>query len=167
MVTKKYVEQFERVNRLLCRFVALEQGIDHTHHSASYDDDVHSFFQNCYHLKDWIKNDPYCAGWKDVETHINANQDLQLCADLCNAQKHLKLTSQRSGQNPQFGGSHMRLNITEGGGPTTVKIAVSYSVDTTSAGTIDALDLAKRCVTAWKDFIEANERPLHPISTVF
>lgn len=157
MPTKMYVEQFERVKRLLRRFKALGQGIDHTQHSANYDDDVHSFFQNCYHLKDWIKNDPYCKAWPSVEAYINENQDLQLCADLCNAQKHLKLTSPRSGQNPQFGGSHTRLSIGGGSGLSSVQIANSYSVDTQSAGTIDALTLGQRCVNAWEDFIAAND----------
>jgi len=157
LVTKKYVEQFERVKRLLGRFEAIGRGVEHAQHSANYDDDVHSFFLNCYHLKDWIKNDPYCVSWTSAEAHINANQDLQLCADLCNAQKHLNLTSHRSGQHPQFGGSHIQLNVAEANGSTTVQIAVSYSVDTKSAGTINALDLARRCVSAWEAFIVAND----------
>lgn len=157
MVAKRYVEQFERVKRLLGRFEALGQGIAHTQHSANYDDDVHSFFQNCYHLKDWIKNDPCCATWPCVEAYINTNQDLQLCADICNAQKHLKLTNHRSGQNPRFGGTHTKLIIAEGGADATVQIANSYSVETQNAGTVDALTLGLRCVSAWEAFIIAND----------
>lgn len=157
MVTKRYVEQFERIKRLLGRFEALGQGIPHMQNSANYDDDVYSFFQNCYHLKDWIKNDPYCAAWPCVEAYINTSQDLQLCADLCNAQKHLKLTNHRSGQNPQFGGGHTQLKIDEGSGLTTVQIAISYDVETQNAGTLDALTLGRRCVTAWATFITAND----------
>ncbi len=156
-MTKKYTEQLERVKRLLHRFERLGTGISHEQHSANYDDDVYSFFQNCYHLKDWIKNDPYCASWPSVETLINTNQDLQLCADLCNAQKHLTLTKSRSGQNPQFDGGTIKLNITEGGGPATVEIAISYSVITANVGTVDALDLARRCVQSWENFIVAND----------
>lgn len=157
LATKKYVEQLVRIKRLLARFEALGRGVEHTQASPNYDDDVYSFFQNCYHLKDWIKNDPYCAAWPNVEVLINSNQDLQLCADLCNAQKHLSLTSSRSGQNPQFDGGLTKLDITEGGGPTTVRIAVSYNVTTTGAGTIDALTLARRCVGAWESFVAAND----------
>lgn len=157
MTTKKYVEQLERVKRLLHRFERLGAGIDHAQHSANYDDDVYSFFQNCYHLKDWIKNDPYCTGWPSVETLINTNQDLQLCADLCNGQKHLALTSSRSGQNPQFDSVAIKLNITEGGGPATVQIAISYTVTTENLGAVDALDLARRCVQTWESFIVAND----------
>ena len=64
MATKKYIEQFLRVKRYLERFARLNAGVDHTQASPNYDDDVYSFFQNCHHLKDWIKkNDPNCAAW--------------------------------------------------------------------------------------------------------
>ena len=157
MTTKKYTEQWERVKRQLQRFEALERGIDHTQHSEHYSDDVHSFFQNCYHLKDWIKNDPYCSGWQDVEKLINGDVHLQLCADLCNAQKHLTLTQRpRSDQNPQFGGGKTHLTITEGG-PATIQIAVSYTISTKHLGDIDALILARQCVDSWTVFISIND----------
>ena len=157
MATRKYVEQLERVRRFLVRFEALGTGVEHTQHSGNYEDDVYSFFQNCYHLKDWIKNDPYCANWSDVEAMINGSQYLQICADLCNAQKHLSLTRSRSSQSPQFDGGTMRLNIMEGGGPTVVQIALSYNVSTTSLGRVDALDLARKCMAAWESFVSAND----------
>src|SRR5258708_1539825 len=45
-------EQLERVVRFLARL----QNHDRPKHD--YEDDLWAFFQNCWHLKDWIKNDP-------------------------------------------------------------------------------------------------------------
>ncbi|MEI6117224.1 MAG: hypothetical protein WCP99_22000 [Burkholderiales bacterium] len=158
MVSKRYVEQLERARRCLRRFEALCAGIAHTKDAVNYDDDVYAFFQNCYHLKDWIKNDPYCSKWPNPEKLIDNDQNLQICADLCNAQKHLKLTRPpRSAQNPQFAGRGLKLAIDDRGGSTTVGIAISYNVTTDNFGTIDALVLAKDCMTAWENYISAND----------
>ena len=152
---EKYVEQLERTKRYLKRFCDINAGIPHTQASQNYDDDVYAFFQNCYHLKDWIKNDPSCSKWSDIEKFINSNSDLQICADLCNGLKHLQLTKPRSTQKPQFSGGHISLNITEGAAPTTIDIAVSYKI-TTTAGDIDAFGLACKCVSAWESYIGGN-----------
>lgn len=157
-MVNKYVEQFERTKRLHQRFQRLTTEIEHTQASQNYDDDVYSFFQNCYHLKDWIKNDPYCAAWPNVEAFINANPDLKICADLCNGLKHLSVTRPRSVENPQFAGRKIAINISDGiGAKASVSIAVSYDVATTNRGTLDAFTLASSCVSAWAQFIAAND----------
>ena len=159
-MTAKYVEQLERTKRYLKRFSDINTGINHTQASPNYDDDVYAFFQNCYHLKDWIRNDPCCSKWSsDVEEFINSNNDLRLCADLCNGLKHLKRTKgSRSIENPQFSGRKISLNISEGySEPTEVSIAISYSIATKS-GDIDAFDLGSRCVRAWENYIVSQRR---------
>lgn len=159
-MTAKYIEQLERTKRYLKRFSDINTGIIHTQASPNYDDDVYAFFQNCYHLKDWIKNDPYCSKWGKVEKFIDSNNDLRTCADLCNGLKHLKLTKQRRPtENPQFSGRQISLNIREGGSDSSeVGIAISYMIETAS-GDIDAFDLARKCVSAWENYI-ANNIPL-------
>jgi hypothetical protein len=58
-------------------------------------DALFCFFQNCWHLKDWIKNDASLS--EDVRAALNgeahANDFLLLCKDLANGSKHLKLTT--------------------------------------------------------------------------
>ena len=51
----------------------------------------------------------------------------------------------------------MRLDIHDGSGSSSVKIAMSFNIVTTSQGSIDAFDLATRCVDAWKNFIAVND----------
>lgn len=62
-------------------------------------DRLFHFFQDAYHLKDWLKNDddPLLPSKKDVEALFTDPQqripDFQLTADLCNGVKHRTLWS--------------------------------------------------------------------------
>ena len=59
-----------------------------------YEDDVWNFFQNAWHLKDWVKNDSELEQrYRDaVGDDVSAIEVLQICADLANRSKHLRLT---------------------------------------------------------------------------
>lgn len=85
-----------------------------------------------------------------VEAFINANECLQLCADICNGNKHLLLTSCRSQENPQFGARHYNVQI----GPQEQTIHVKYEINT-SSGTMDAFEIASQCMIAWHNFIQS------------
>lgn len=147
----KYIEQLERTERWFKRFEDLQQGTQCNQPSECLQDDVYAFFMNCYHLKDWIINDPALDHMRPkVEAFINDNECLKLCADLCNGCKHLRLTSSRSKQDPLFSGRHYRIEIGSKHGQT---IQITYDVNTLS-GTQDAYDVASQCMTAWRDFVK-------------
>src|SRR5947207_1069449 len=103
-----YREQCDRMQRWHGRFAAINQGRVHDVSSAHYLDDIYAFFLNCYYLKDWIKQDPTVAAAtrQEVEAFIDSSRPLRLCADICNALKHLHLTGSRSGESPSFGSKH-------------------------------------------------------------
>jgi hypothetical protein len=150
--SSKYLEQYDRVKRWYQRFVAINEGRQHDLPSDNYQDEVYAFFLNCYHLKDWIKNDKSLMVDKNkVEEFINTSQELRLCADICNSIKHLEIIKPRSDKDPQFG--KRKFSVTVGGPPTT--ISVRYTIDT-SSGPIDAFELATRCLKAWEDFFKLN-----------
>src|SRR5262245_59886006 len=109
-------EQWDRTKRYFARFEAIDGRMEHTVSSDHYIDDIYAFFQNCYHLKDWIKNDGTApiAKRNGVEGYINSHPCLQLCADLCNGLKHLKLNNPRSGSEPIRKGRAFSLAV--GGG---------------------------------------------------
>jgi hypothetical protein len=118
--------------------------------SDHYIDEIHAFFLNCYHLKDWIKHDGTVpvSRQQQVEALINSSRGLKLCADICNGLKHLRLTTSRSGENPVFG--RKQFAVTLGTEPTT--ISLKYEVDTDS-GPTDAFEIATECVQAWDRFV--------------
>ena len=85
----KYHEQLERVRRFLDRVRRDER------ETVDYDDDLWAFFQNAWHLKDWIANDMTISeDRRDGIVHAaHSSESIQICADLANRSKHLKLTS--------------------------------------------------------------------------
>jgi len=150
--SSEYQEQFTRVKRWYKRFVTINEGRLHDLESDNYQDEVYAFFLNCYHLKDWIKNDKNVGtAAAKVEDFVDNNEELSICADICNSLKHLKLTTSRSGQDPKFGQRKFYLRV--GSPPTT--ISAKYTIDT-SSGPIDAFELATKCLQAWESFIQSN-----------
>lgn len=170
-----YLEQYERVQRWYDKFEKINNGRLHDEPSNYYyDDDVLAFFQNCYHLKDWIKNDeaiqtkvnpnpqkstircsePNCPG-RDVTSHaveeyINSNESLKLCADICNATKHLKVTNPRSKKEPKIGNLDIKLNSNG-------IIQVKYHIKLNDGTEKDAFELATECVSAWKEYLKTKK----------
>jgi len=150
--SSKYLEQFNRVKRWYERFAIIDGGRQHDQPSDNYQDEVYAFFVNCFHLKDWIKNDESVeVEAKEIEEFVKNNKELNLCRDICHGIKHLKLTTPRSGQDPKFGLREFNLRL--GKSPTT--ISVKYTIDT-SSGPIDAFELATKCLQAWESFIQSN-----------
>lgn len=81
-------DQFDRVLRYLNRIEDQNRG------SIEYDDDLWSFFQNCWHLKDWIKNDQTAPPElrNNIEKIVKDYLNIIVCADLANRTKHLHLS---------------------------------------------------------------------------
>jgi hypothetical protein len=113
-----------------------------------YEDDVWSFFQNCWHLKDWVKNDPSVPRRvrKSIEKLVEAPRPLKICGDLANATKHLKLRKIRAGAKQ----SHWNIAITPG-----ESSKVQYLIDTGSGTRQDGLDLARECLSEWERILSA------------
>lgn len=59
--------------------------------AVAYEDDLIHFFQDCWHLKDWIKNDLSISNRRLIVTDAEANNALKIVAALANASKHLVL----------------------------------------------------------------------------
>lgn len=115
--------------------------------------ELYSFFELCYHLKDWILHDNrYTEGAVVVEDYINASAALCICADICNTTKHRKLTrTPRSGTGL---GIFQFVNVmTVGlGEPTS---AITQATITTRRGTECLYELASECVSEWQKFFDA------------
>jgi len=82
------LEQYSRLLRALKRIENNRNRL-----MEEYEDDVWFFFQNCWHLKDWVKNDDNIPQKvkKSIEKDIEKYDALCICADLANRSKHLKL----------------------------------------------------------------------------
>ncbi len=162
MLIAAHRDQLARVNRYYGRFKKLNDGMVHSAPSDNYLDDVHAFFQNAYHLKDWLKNDAAFTKHTDqeIEDYVSNTAALAICADICNSTKHLALTSTpRSGVRPSIGKKQISIDFTEeisvSGTPPkehppmiAMKIQIRHG-----SQTLDAFDVATQAMLAWESFI--------------
>ena len=95
--------QYDRMQRSYARVTG-----PHTS-SVEYDDDLHHFMQDCWHLKDWIMNDPAAAIGIAIEDHVKTYKSLLIAAALANGSKHLKLRPTRK---PRLGANVTSTNVT-------------------------------------------------------
>jgi hypothetical protein len=98
---RPYREQFDRMVR--CRdaiaSLASVQARDSSKARLAYEDALLFFFQNAWHLKDWIRHDPTIPQpLRDaLVSQVETVPELLICADLCNGSKHLSRTTHRVG----------------------------------------------------------------------
>ena len=150
----KYLEQWERVKRWWSRFGEISKGRVYLDNTEFSEDEIFSFFLNCYHLKDWIKNDPTSGRLSDlVEEYVNKSEALSICADLCNGLKHLERDPKRVRKNAKFGPQTHRISL----GSDSALIALSYTIETDS-GSFDALEIAAKCLVEWENFFNQNRK---------
>ena len=152
-----YSQQLDRVKRFLVRIE--DQDRDQT----TYEDDLWSFFQNCWHLKDWIKNDSSISqDVRDViEYKVKNYNSLLIVADLANRSKHFQLRpkSNRVDADVKNVGVKLHiqtLNLDLGTGETTggeVLSEYQYTILTDDGSEYDALDLARDTVRDWEQLI--------------
>lgn len=156
-MSSRIQEQLERIKRWYRRFLEINDGREHTQDSNYYEDEVYAFFQNCYHLKDWIKNDPDVDQKIKgrIECYVQLNDALSLCADVCNASKHLYLTTRRS---PQIGNNlRVQRNFALTAGGDQPQIIIKYNIVLEDGKQKDAFELASECISAWEQFIKDNQ----------
>lgn len=139
------------MKRWQSRFEETARGRRHDRTSEHYQDEAYAFFQNCYHLKDWLKNDPAsAAAVTDVEQMISTSRALSICADLANGSKHLTLTTPRVDPNTKIGKRQFALTL--GGGKP--QISARYEVEA-GPHRQDAFDLAADCVRDWEGYLRS------------
>ena len=152
-----YEEQLERVRRWYGRFKQLNDGMEHPTPCDMYIDIIYAFFQNCYHLKDWLKNDPaYTKHTRtQIENYVKKTQSLSICADICNGSKHLTLNhAPSSGDVPKVGKKVITIDIGHSLSGEEFPTMVKMQVEVEHAGKKrDAFQLATDALQAWESFI--------------
>lgn len=110
-----------------------------------------AFFQNCWHLKDWVRNDPLAsdAQKKSVIDQAHASVLLGICRDLCNGTKHLKLDRKPSSGT---GAAHHHVNITITPGESS---SMDCKVEDGHGNLISGKQLARDCVADWERILQS------------
>lgn len=149
---QSYLQQWEKVCHLLKVIDAPEK-----EDSKLYDYDLVTFFQECWHLKDWILNDPKVNQTvkQKVKDEIHKKEacivkypNILICADLANLSKHMNNKSSESGA--RITNRNMTFYLGKGE-------AISDHIITLDNGTkYHAKDVARRAVQEWEGFMKAN-----------
>jgi hypothetical protein len=135
-----YRHQLDRARRFLERVeMTTEDWADMD--DVEFQDMMWAFFQNCWHVKDWLKNDPLVSQVvKDAAIQLaHKSQYLKMCQELCNGTKHL---------DARPGASHHHVNTTiiPGAGIRDLDCIV----DDGSGKLISGKQLATDCVAEWE-----------------
>jgi len=111
-----------------------------------YIDDLWAFFQNCWHLKDWVKADLTIS--RDVEGRLEEvlknYESLMICADLANRTKHHSLDRPRLDAML----TDQTTNLVLGRNSYRVE-SRTYVIELADGTKRDAHTLARQAVTDW------------------
>ena len=140
-----YEDQFNRVKRFLLK---IDPPSKNHGNAIEYEDNLWSFFQNAWHLKDWIKNDDSIEPI-DIETIVTNYSCLMICSDLANRTKHLKLRHHIR-VDAKFSGNDVTISINETGHTA----FLNYRIIDMHGKEYNAIDLAKEILNAWSEIID-------------
>jgi hypothetical protein len=149
-----YREQWDRTVRWLERLHQADPNRDRD----EYEDLLWACVQNCWHLKDWIINDPsfpdvhprckHYGKWKQMpsglvclECEVRAKPNLTICADIANRTKHYHLR----------GGGAERLGKISVGAST----AIDYFFVLPDGTEFPALEVVEKALDEWRDLLTA------------
>jgi hypothetical protein len=120
---------------------------------VDFQDAMWSFFQNCWHLKDWIKNDPrLLPSTKDaLHVQIHSSPVLMVVRDLANGAKHLKLND------PNIAAQHHHVNTTIIPGVVT---RMDLFVEMADGSLRSGEQVAKECMAEWDAILKAAGLPV-------
>lgn len=152
------IDQYNRCQRALATLLAFRDiGVSFDpnlttdppdHHAAI--DAVYTFFQHCYHLKDWAAKDPNSnLTWKELEDYVKASPCLSVCADMANGSKHFGL---KANEKPKSG-----YRVRQSGMSGTWKLGENYRLTQIDLSTgvegdgpvWEAFALAEACMREW------------------
>ncbi len=156
-----YLDQLGRAHRWLKR---LEDASSHTNDindpvptekHEEYEDFLYAFFQNCWHLKDWILSDAGAPkGLREAVRKMDEQSTivpLMLCSSVANGSKHL-----RSGRDPKRRAKtvgEILIDIDPKGDSQTF---YTYKVVDDNGTSHEAIALARQALDEWEKIIRKN-----------
>lgn len=149
-----YRDQLDRVRRYLNRVRATAED-PNQRFIVDYQDDVWSFFQNCWHLKDWIRNDPILSDEvKDrIQNAVESSTILAIANDMANGTKHLEL------HKPRAGASFAHVHVGTLGNINTLECMIEVLGDDHREFRA-ARGIAVECVREWERILETEGLPV-------
>jgi hypothetical protein len=133
-----YRHQLDRARRFLER-------VEDAANEVEFQDMVWAFFQNCWHVKDWVQNDPHVGQPSKDAVIARAHQSsaLNVCKDLCNGTKHL-------GARPGPKHQHVEMTIDSSG-----HAEMDCIIDNGAGKSVSGRALAHQCIGEWVSILQS------------
>lgn len=147
-------EQWERTERWFKRVQLIQEKSVTCQLTAEDIDTIFAYFQNAFHLRDWIEDSRPPLRNK-LETFVRSNFEIGACRDICNGLKHKRLT--RPSHDADFNFyreyDYDTAETKPDRNPTQYRFAFA---DGERVRKFDAFELASRCRGLWMIFIQSN-----------
>lgn len=144
-------DKYKSMLRAYDRLKRINTDTGNEHGNTEANDATEDFFNQCYHLKDWIKKDSNVKLNDDVEQYINNSKYLAIAADYCNIFKHAGLDKKsRSNQKIESTNTHVRFDLTSRGFVASSKFEISID-----GKKYNSLILAESCIKEWDTFLRS------------
>ncbi len=149
-------EQYRRVVRWFIRSVVCAK---HPYESDvdKLKDYLYTFFENCWHLKEWLKHDETIKiDSKVIEVYAGrSGSAISLCGDVATVSKHLRVDDANRDKNAKLdeGMVYITSNLRKNGVVSTVGTGANILA---KAGKLNALQVAENALEEWEEFFILN-----------
>lgn len=146
-----YRQQLERLERKYNK-LANKRNFVNDKNITEIQDLILSFFQDCWHLGDWVIKSTD-VDKSSLEDFLVNSLELQICREVCNTSKHLFLdrhTQKNGARLANFQNVDLPIALVREYNPEGDRLNFLIRGNN---GKYDAFDLAKNCLIQWKNFI--------------
>ncbi len=149
-----YQQQLRRLERKYRALIQKKDAIEDTN-IDEIRDLLLSFFQDCWHLRDWLIKSTEVDEQK-LQSFLTNSLEMNMCREICNTAKHLVLD--RPNKLPQ---ARLETFFWDFGVP--LPLAREYEPNGDKLTFVflqqkyDAFELASRCLDLWREFLSSIE----------
>ena len=152
--TEGWEGQWQRAKRWHSRLATVRSRRRKDKSTAEDWDFVHAFFQNCFHLKDWLKNSGAVPG-EELNRFINEHVEMKLCRDICNGTKHLRITQESFDADFSLTKDYVPAIYSSPRPHVNEEWLVRAGNTSVGNRSFDVFELADKCMALWGDFLSA------------
>jgi len=151
--------QKARLDYQFKKISALREGVYPTF-GGNIEFELFSFFEVCYHLKDWVQES---TGDETVESFVNETPALRIAADICNRLKHKNLRKRKNGEivthkrsKAPLGPFEISLVTTIGPTSQMASVSIRKALIRTERGEECCFELANECMEEWENYLRSH-----------
>ena len=113
-------------------------------------DFLYAYFQNCYHLRDWLRNSNAVTA-KALQEFFRLNEPMGVCRDICNGTKHWRIDHPSVDADFSMGREYVPADCSS----ERPHVNESWFI-ISGRNKYDLFELADTCMALWDSFLRDN-----------